>query len=72
MSRATKKELRNTGLVVGAAFAVVGLLQIIFHGRLSHAPWLQVFFGLAAVLILLGLAAPALLRPFHLDRKSVV
>jgi hypothetical protein len=65
MPRATKKELRNTGLIVGIAFAVFGALQILFHGRLQAAPWIQIFFGLGGLLVLLGLVAPALLRPFH-------
>jgi hypothetical protein len=65
MQRATKKELRNTGLIVGIAFAVFGGLQLLFHGRLRGAPWIYLLFGLAGVLILLALLAPALLRPFH-------
>jgi hypothetical protein len=65
MAKATKKELRNTGLVVGTAFLVLGALQILLHGRLSRPPVIYGVFGLGAVLFLLGLIAPAVLRPFH-------
>ncbi len=62
---ATRKELRGTGLVVGIAFSVLAVLQILFHGKLAQPPALYVLFGLSGVLILLGLLAPGLLRPFH-------
>ncbi len=64
-SQATRKELRNTGLVVGIAFGVLAVLQILLHGKLSKPPGPAILFAVSGVLILLGLLAPALLRPFH-------
>ena len=58
--RATKKELREFGLVVGAAFTIVGLLLWWRHGV---QPW--VFFGITGFLVIFGLVAPEILRPFQ-------
>jgi len=58
---ATRKQLRSTGLLVGSAFLVLGLLQFLLHGKIPFGP----LFGLGGVLLLLGLIAPSLLRPFH-------
>lgn len=60
-SKATKKELRNTGLVVGGAFLVLGVVMLFKHGRVPP----PIMFAIGGVLVLLGLLAPALLRPFH-------
>jgi hypothetical protein len=65
MPKTTRRELRNTGLIVGIALAVFGAAQLIFHGRLQGNPWITIIFALAGVLVLLALLAPALLRPFH-------
>lgn len=63
--KATRKQLRGTGLVVGIALGVFTGLQMLFHGHLSHPPTPYYLFGASALLILLGLLAPGLLRPFH-------
>ena len=63
--KATRKELRGTGLTVGIALLVVGVAQLIFHGRLSHQPAISILFGCAGLLLVLAIAAPTLLRPFH-------
>ena len=55
--RATKKELREFGRVVGAAFTIVGLLLWWRHGV---QPW--VFFGITGFLVIFGLVAPEILR----------
>ena len=60
-SKATRKELRNTGLVVGIAFLVLGGIMLIHPGKVPP----PVLFGIGGVLLLLGLLAPPLLRPFH-------
>jgi hypothetical protein len=59
--KATRKELRSTGLVVGTAFLVLGVLMWWRRGKVPP----QVFYALGGVLLVLGLIAPALLRPFH-------
>jgi len=58
---ATRKQLRSTGLLVGSAFLVLGLLQLLLHGKIPFVP----LFGIGGALVLLGLIAPSLLRPFH-------
>jgi MFS family permease len=58
----TRKDLRNFGLLVGGAFAVLATLQLLLHGILNP----YVLYGIAAVLLLLGLVAPQVLRPVHL------
>jgi hypothetical protein len=59
--RATKKELREFGLVVGAAFAILATLQLIFHGKLDP----KILYGIAAFLAISGLLVPRILRPFQ-------
>lgn len=59
--RATKKELREFGLVVGAAFAILATLQLIFHGKLD----VRILYGIAAFLAITGLLIPQILRPFQ-------
>ena len=58
---ATRKDLRGTGLVVGIACCVLGVLQILLHGKIPPV----YLFSIGGVLIVLGLALPELLRPFH-------
>ena len=62
---ATRREMRGTGYVVGGALAVLGILQLVLHGRLSHPPAIYMLFGASAVLLLLAALTPGLLRPFH-------
>jgi len=60
-SEATRKDLRGTGVVVGIACIVLGILQFLFHGKID-----PVILGIAGgILILLGLVLPEALRPFH-------
>ena len=61
MARATKKELRSFGLVVGIAFAILATAQWYFHGILDY----RILYGISAFLILTGLTVPAILRPFN-------
>lgn len=56
----TRSELRNFGLVVGIAFTLLGAL-LLWRNRPAW-PYLG---GTGLALILLGLAAPALLKPFQ-------
>ena len=60
MSR--QRELRNFGLTVGTALALVfGLaLPVLWKFPLSKWPWI-----VGGVFVLLGLAAPRLLKPIH-------
>lgn len=62
---ATRKEIRSTGLVVGIALAVLGVLQILLHGKLSRPPAITILFSASALLLVLAALAPGLLRPFH-------
>jgi hypothetical protein len=55
-----RKELRKFGLTVGIAFAVLGGL-LLWRGKASY-PYC---FALAGALMLLGLAAPGVLKPIH-------
>lgn len=59
--RATTKELREFGLVVGIAFSVLATLMWWRHGKVDP----RVFYGISGFLILAGLAVPAILRPFQ-------
>ena len=59
--RATKKQLREFGLVVGGAFAVLATAQLIFHGKLNPI----VLYSISGFLIVTGLIAPQILRPFN-------
>lgn len=58
---ATKKELRNFGLVVGIAFAIFATAQWYFHGKIDP----RILYGVSAFLVVCGLIAPAVLRPFN-------
>lgn len=58
---ATRKDLRNFGLVVGVAFAILATAQLVFHGKLN--PF--ILYGVSGFLILAGLIVPAILRPFN-------
>ncbi len=62
---ATRREIRSTGLVVGVALAVLGVLQILLHGKLSRPPAITILFAASALLLVLAAIAPGLLRPFH-------
>ncbi len=54
------RELRNFGLTVGIAFALLGLL-LLWRGKTFY-PY---FLAASAALVSLGLALPLLLAPFH-------
>jgi hypothetical protein len=53
-------ELREFGLLMAAAFGVLGLIRWWLKGVLPA--WL---FGIAAAFLVIGVTAPALLRPVH-------
>lgn len=59
--RATTKELREFGLVVGIAFAVLASLLWWRHGRVDP----RILYGVSAFLIAGGLFVPRILRPFQ-------
>lgn len=59
--KASRRELRSFGLVVGAAFGVLAILQYVLKGAIPPAP----LAGVSVVLVGLGLGAPAALRPVH-------
>lgn len=61
MAAATKKELREFGLVVGIAFALLGGLMWWKHGHVDP----KIFWGISAFLIVSGLLVPVILRPFQ-------
>ena len=56
----TPRDLRNFGLVVGGVFCLLGLL-LLWRDR----PFWPYPGGAGLILILLGLSAPAVLRPFQ-------
>jgi hypothetical protein len=56
-----RTQLRSFALIVGCGFAIIGLWPLIFRGQ-SARGWAL---GLALVMVVLGLLAPTLLRPFH-------
>ncbi len=56
----SRKEQRKFGMMMGVAIAVLGLLRWGFHG-FGHFP--VYFMAVAAVLFLLGVAAPKMLQP---------
>jgi hypothetical protein len=56
----TRRDLRNFGLVVGTGFALIA--AFLFWKGSPAWPWLG---GGAAALILLGLAAPPVLKPLQ-------
>jgi hypothetical protein len=59
--RATKKQLREFGLGVGIAFAVLATLQLLLHGKVNPV----VLYAISGFLIVSGLLVPAILRPFN-------
>jgi len=59
--KATIKELRSFGLVVGSVFALIGIWPILFRGESWHL-WAVVVGGL---LIICGGLVPAVLAPVH-------
>lgn len=54
------KELRNYGVVMAVALAVIGAL-LLWRGKEHYL----VFFAVAAAFLIAGLAAPAVLRPVY-------
>ncbi len=58
---ATRKELRQFGLLVGAVFTVIGLWPLIFRGE----PLRLWAIGLGGFLIVLGAILPQILAPIH-------
>lgn len=59
--RATKKQLREFGLVVGIGFAVLATAQLLLHGKLDP----RVLYAIAGILIVSGLLVPQILRPLN-------
>ena len=58
---ATRKELRQFGLLVGAVFTVIGLWPLVFRGE----PLRLWALGLGGLLIACGGMRPHVLRPIH-------
>jgi len=58
---ATRKELRQFGLLVGTVFTVIGLWPLVFRGE----PWRLWALGIGSLLIVLGGLLPQLLAPIH-------
>lgn len=58
---ATRKELRQFGLLVGAVFTVIGLWPLVFRGETLRL-WAV---GSGGSLIVLGAILPQFLAPFH-------
>src|SRR5437867_1674606 len=58
---ATRKELRQFGLLVGAVFTVIGLWPLIFRGE----PLRLWAIGIGGLLIACGGVVPSLLAPVH-------
>jgi len=58
--RSDTKELRNYGIVMAAALAVIGAL-LLWRGKEHYL----VFFAVAAAFLLAGLAAPVTLKPVY-------
>lgn len=58
---ATRKELRQFGLLVGAVFTVIGLWPLVFRGE----PLRLWAIGIGGLLILCGVALPSVLAPVH-------
>jgi Saxitoxin biosynthesis operon protein SxtJ len=58
---ATRKELRQFGLVVGAVFTVIGLWPLVFRGE----PLRFWALGIGGLLIVFGGILPQVLRPIH-------
>ena len=59
--RATRKELRQFGLLVGGVFTVIGLWPLVFRGE----PLRLWAIGIGGLLILCGGAFPSVLAPIH-------
>jgi hypothetical protein len=55
------RQFRSFGLIVGAGFAVIGLLPVVFSGRQPRIWALTV----AAALVAAGVLIPRALRPLH-------
>jgi hypothetical protein len=58
---ATRKELRQFGLLVGAVFTVIGLWPLVFRGE----PVRLWAIGIGGLLIVCGGIVPSILRPIH-------
>jgi hypothetical protein len=58
---ATRKELRQFGLLVGAVFTVIGLWPVVFRGE----PLRLWAIGIGGLLIAFGGILPQLLAPIH-------
>ncbi len=58
---ATRKELRQFGLLVGAVFAVIGLWPLVFRGEPLRL-WAT---GVGGLLIICGGVYPSMLAPIH-------
>ncbi len=58
---ATRKELRQFGLLVGAVFTVIGFWPLVFRGE----PFRLWAIGLGGTLILFGAILPQVLGPIH-------
>ena len=58
---ATRKELRQFGLLVGAVFSVIGLWPLVFRGE----PLRLWALGIGGLLIVCGGILPQLLAPIH-------
>ncbi len=58
---ATRKELRQFGLLVGAVFTVIGLWPLVFRGE----PLRLWAIGIGGLLIVCGGALPSVLAPIH-------
>ena len=58
---ATRKELRQFGLLVGAVFTVIGLWPLVFRGE----PLRLWAIGIGGLLIAFGGVLPQLLAPIH-------
>lgn len=58
---ATRKELRQFGLLVGAVFAVIGLWPVVFRGEPLRL-WAT---GVGGLLIICGGVLPSILAPIH-------
>jgi saxitoxin biosynthesis operon SxtJ-like protein len=59
--KATRKELRQFGLVVGTVFTVIGLWPLVFRGE----PLRLWAIGVGGLLIACGGVLPSLLAPIH-------
>lgn len=59
--RATKKQLREFGLVVGIAFGVLATAQLLLHGKIDP----RILYAISGFLIVTGLLVPQILRPLN-------